>query len=360
MSNAPTEADLIHLDGNDAKAPRPGDASSRTEITESEYLRRAMQLEIRAARFLGLSDPDPLQVASFTINKQASWTKRTWRLYKASLLFRYGNMGTPVAQEACALLRSTPQTPCLTKSSRTSSVRPKKFTDVDLEAVLEQLEESKSPCASILQMWLLHGVVFGLRPHEWGTATVVFLRSADLVRDGASAAGIWEVPRPFLRVRNSKATNGRSHGEYRHLELVDFPPERVVDLQMFLEIMAGAYEDGQFSRLMRQCTDVLYRINKSLHPRDKSRWIHLYTLRHRVSSNAKAALSQVEVATLMGHKSKRTATEHYGRRRSARGGLEIKPIAAEVRRVQAHAMARPTFTPDVQPSAPTHRVKDQS
>jgi hypothetical protein len=354
MIRAPSDADLIHEDGNPHAAPRPGDAATRTYATELDYLRRAMQLEVRASRVLGVSDPDPLQVVSFAVSHQTSWTKRTWRLYKAALLFRYGHMGTPVAQEACALLRVTPQTPCLKRSSKTSSIRPKRFADEDLEAVVERLEDSRSPCASILQQWLLNGAVFGLRPHEWATAKVVFLRSADLATEGAAASGIWETPRPFLRVRNSKATNGRAHGQFRHLQLVDFSPERVVHLQMFVEIMTNAHDDGMFNRLMRQCTDVLYRINRTLHPKDKSRWIHLYSMRHRVSSNAKLHMSKVEVAAIMGHKTNKTATEHYGRRRSAKGGLEIKPIMAEVRRVKALGTAHPEMRPVDRPTPSTN------
>ena len=333
MISTTTDADLIHQDGSPIRAPRPGDSATRTQETESEYLRRAMLLEMRASRVMGTLDPDPVLVASFTINQQASWTKRTWRLYKAALLFRYGSMGTPSAQEACSLLRTTPQTPCLRRSSKTSSTRRKRFDDADLEAVVEKLESSKSPCASILHQWLVHGAVFGLRPHEWATAKVVYLRSADLRVAGPSAAGIWEKPRPFLRISNSKTTNGRSHGQFRHLELVEFSPERVVHLEMFLEIMNGAFEDGVFTRLLRQCTDVLYRINRALHPKDKGRWIHLYSMRHRVSSNAKLTMNQAEVAAIMGHKTHKTATEHYGRRRSAKGSLEIKPVAVEVNRV---------------------------
>ncbi|MCZ8256118.1 MAG: hypothetical protein O9327_10680 [Polaromonas sp.] len=291
-------------------------------------------------------------MASYTISHQAAWTKRTWRLYKAALLFRYRSMGTPQALEACGLLRETTQSECLNRSTRTSSVRPKCFDDKDLERVIECLDTSKSSCSKILQQWLLHGVTFGLRPHEWAQTEIVYLRSADLTPDGPAAAGIWERPRPFLRVKNSKGTNGRSHGAYRHLELMDFSSERVVNLEMFLETMRDAAEDGQFERLMRQCTDVLYRINRGLHPKDKTRWIHLYSMRHRVSSNAKAQMSQREVGALMGHKTDRTATEHYGKRRSAKGGLEIKPIALEVSRVQAkkgHPQSTPSRTPDASP-----------
>ncbi|WP_404666884.1 hypothetical protein [Roseateles asaccharophilus] len=306
--------------------------------TERRYLRRAMLFEAQAARELSIENPTPQTIAAHALEKRADWTKSSWRQMKASLIFRFKAMGTQQAADAVLMLSQGHQSECAKTSTRTSGRRAKSVTEDAFQAVIKCVMKSRSEFASILSTWMLLGSRIGLRPHEWGQAEVIHSTAAE-VGDTAEKR---EGPLPYLRVTNSKTTNGRSHGKYRHMNLAGVDAELVAVVGDFAALMTSVTQAGDYDRIYEGCRKLLFRINSNLNRKNKKRWVQLYSPRHQFSSNAKQVLSREELAAVMGHATNKTAGEHYGRRISATGTLGPRPIASEIARVRVvrHAQAR--------------------
>lgn len=313
-----------------ASAPAPGEASTRTPETEANYLRRALAFETYTAKHLSIDNPSPAVVAAHALERREEWAKSTWRQFKAALMFRFQAMGTPEALEAVALLRDGHQGPCAKKTRRTSGRRAKTVTLADLHAVIKRVQSSASQYAPLLATWLLLGAEVGLRPHEWGQSILVYA-TPESVGDEEHES---DSPLPYLRIHNSKVTNGRSHGDLRHLNLSRLSMDLVKAVGQFAKMMSDITSRGDYQRYYGACVKLLYRINRELHNKDDKRWVQLYSSRHRFSAEAKQQLDAEGVAALLGHGTTKTATRHYGRRITATGSLGPKPVAAEIARVR--------------------------
>lgn len=311
-------------------APAPGEASTRTPETEANYLRRALAFETFTAKQLSIENPSPAVVAAHALERREEWAKSTWRQFKAALMFRFQAMGTPEAMEAIALLRDGHQGPCAKKTRRTSGRRAKTVTQADLDAVIRRVQSSGSQYSLLLATWLLLGSKVGLRPHEWGQSTLVYATPESVGDDEHQSAA----PLPYLRIHNSKVTNGRSHGELRHLNLSMLSSGLVQAVGEFARIMSEYTSRGDYKRYYGACVKLLYRINRELHSKDDKRWVQLYSSRHQFSAEAKHLLDAEGVAALLGHGTTKTAAKHYGRRITATGSLGPKPVAAEIARVR--------------------------
>jgi hypothetical protein len=289
-----------------------------------------LSFEAHTAKQLSIADPSPTVVAAHALERRQEWAKSTWRQFKAALTFRFLAMGTPEALEAVELLRDGNQSPCAKKTRRTSGRRAKNVSPDALQAVVRRVQSSESKYGPVLSTWLLLGAEIGLRPHEWGQSSLVRLPPED-VGDEDSPPGS---PLPYLRIRNAKGTNGRSHGDHRHLNLSALRPDLVELVGRFAKMMSDVAERGDYARYYGACVKLLYRVNRELHRHDQKRWVQLYSPRHRFSAEAKQQLDAEGVAALMGHGTTKTAAKHYGRRVTATGTLGPRPIAAEVARVR--------------------------
>lgn len=322
------------------RAPAPGEASSRTESTERDYTKRALWFESHTARNLGVETVTPTEVAAYALERREEWAKSTWRQTKAALLFHYAGLGSSEALQAVEALRDGHQSICATKTGRTSAKRSKTVSAKSLEAVIAGVRGATSKYASLLETWLLLGAEIGLRPHEWGQASLILASPTELGDvEAVSAAEANELvdpeaQLPYLRIRNAKTTNGRSHGDFRHMNLSRLRPGLVEMVGEFATLMTEVVESGHYPLYYSGCRKLLYRVNKQLHGNSRRKWVQLYSPRHRFSSEAKHSLDAGGVAALMGHGTTKTASEHYGRRVSGSGSLGPRPVAAEVIRVR--------------------------
>lgn len=305
-------------------------AVTRQASTEDAYLQRALGFARRTSLELSIRDPAPPVVAAHALELREEWAKATWRQMKSALLFRYRAMGSPEAFEACDMLLSADQGICPKTSSRTSGRRAKHYGAEQFQVVLAEIQSSNSQYSALLATWLLLGHEVGLRPHEWGQAEVIF-EISELNGDGRPESG---EAIPYLRIQNAKCTNGRAHGDFRHLDLTALDPGLVQAIGDFARLMSEATARGEYSQLYSSCAKLLYRVNRRVHSGNEQRWIQLYSPRHRFSSEAKKALDEAGVAALMGHRTTATAGRHYGRRIAATGTLGPRPIAMEVARVR--------------------------
>ena len=341
----------------------------RSKSTEQAYLRRALWMEESVARELGMPNPSPLDVVSFAIASRESWSKSNWRQVKASLIFRYTQMGTEQSLKAAKMIGSHSQSACMNRSNKTSAQRLKNVPLEDLEVLLSTIRATRSRYAMVLEQWLKLGAIFGLRPHEWCQAQVVWMAPSQAAQLDCDDAASWEslqgageawrqgtetgrltpthpsldplshssadedAPCWHLRVLNSKNSNGRSHGLFRHLNLSDCAIDLVRQAAEFSQMMTNAKANDLYETYYEACKRLLHRLNVNLGKQGRKH-IQLYSARHIFTSNAKATYSIREVGALMGHATDRTATSHYGKRRhGVTGGDWVKPNQAEVSRV---------------------------
>ena len=323
------------------RAPAPGEAATRTATTERNYLSRAIWFEVHTSRNLSIPNPSPLVVAAYALERREEWAKSTWRQNKAALTFRYTAMGTTASLQAVEILRDGDQSICASKTGRTSAKRSKAVSPLALEKVIALARGSTSRYASLLETWLLLGGEVGLRPHEWGQAELIFASPHDLgdidamlpsTNQGESECD--ETLVPYLRILNSKSTNVRGHGTYRHLNLSLLHADSVNAVGRFAALMTDVVNSGSYELYYASCCKLLWRINKVIHGKSMKKWVQLYSPRHKFSSDAKKMLGSEGVAALMGHATTKTASEHYGRRTSANGSLGPRPVASEVIRVR--------------------------
>ncbi|WP_197484156.1 site-specific integrase [Halioglobus sp. HI00S01] len=259
----------------------------------------------------------------------------TLNQYKASLVFYLGENDLGGAADAVAQI--DPQD-CQKKTYRSGN---KRTSALKLKCVPEEFEREltdKYLAGSYKGHWGVRCLVFfkatiltGLRPSEWKTAKLVTWSEA-FGADG-----------PVLVVRNGKNSNGRSHGEKRHLLLSSLDEQELqyVKLQLlFLSktddglVDARGHELG-FDQYYKQIQKRLYEFNKK-YRRSKTKTVTIYSCRHQFIANLKrAGYSRPEIAALCGHANDRTASETYGRRRfgNTKKGLP-KPSQLEVEKIK--------------------------
>ena len=195
------------------------------------------------------------------------------------------------------------------KELRGSQQRAEHLPTADWVVLLTSLRASDSQWGTVAANWLVCTRVTGLRPCEWQHA----------VLDGSA-----------LKVTNAKATQQRSHGEQRTIDLHMTKKELVELLGSFLKIVKEQPGD-QFEAFYNRVRDLIADVSRRSLSKRK-RHPTLYTARHMFASTAKANLSKEGVAALMGHASIDTAGRHYAAARHARGGfpLEVMPAPQDI------------------------------
>ncbi len=321
--------------------------ATRISATEDRYRRVADQQMRKFTRETNLSPLDNAEeLVDWLISRKPEFMPKTWRQYKAALVFTLEEKGLAQASSRLMLILSEG---CKSKEGfdhrLTSSQKKKNVTQHEEQVITNHLMNRKGsmwsrPCLAFFKA----GLVVGLRPSEWQSATLFVEGSGDTFP-----------AYPVLRVKNGKATNGRAHGQYRHLVLDELSEEDVLWVRMAL---AYAREDspqglmmpkgraGNFDEYYEGLRKEFSRTIDRLF-RGSSARISLYSCRHQFAANVKSAkYSLTEIAALMGHGTDYTASAHYGRKRFGRGRSGLpKPLQAEVLRIRAVYEARPSPAP---------------
>lgn len=358
------------------KNPFFDEQPTKTEETKAFYLKRATSFRLRCAKHLRIK-PDNIttqQIADYLVKVAPKLSQSTVRLYKSMLLYYFDIVSDEQSESAISTIQAISVTESPKKTRKTSGLRGKSLSEKTFAAVIYALNlpEHKSKWNLLTSLWLQAGALTGLRPHEWQHAEIVDL-------DGNMT----------LKVRNGKTTNNRSHGEYRHINLEECSSNEKRILEQFLAMIEPyTYSSDEFQYVQGRCMENLRKLNLRLekgnfftaengfaekrgsgvyHPNNKGMRVQLYTGRHRFSSVMKRVAGLAEMAALMGHKTDKTATIHYGRTdvSVARTRRRPKPIAEEVARVERkHALnfiERPQQTQTAtltseQPSAPNNSL----
>lgn len=317
---------------------------TRTATTESAYQVRARDLVLRCRKALNVPPHEPLDYRQFVgwlIVQKPTWSRPTWRQYKASVVFMLDQEArlrhNPVAQEAVEELRPVDVEHCLQRTRRTSGSKLKRFPLSDYRRLVDELHENPSPWSADLRLWLAAALLTGLRPKEWGQARYT-------ARSGEDA----------LVVENAKATNDRAHGPERTILLGGLTDEERVLIREHVERATEWAAAGQFPRFYQACAATLGRLARKLW-KNRPQRVTLYSTRHQFSADAKASgLTREEIAALMGHAVDITATRHYGKKTAGSDLVRVRPDPAEVARVRTVLQARfqprhPEPTPSVRP-----------
>ncbi len=280
---------------------------TRTEETIVKYMSRADGLLSRMAKEMRLSEdayPPPGVALAYMRDHAKEWKWSTFRQYQASLACRYEleyeKSHDPLFAKTAVAIRDLSHQSCQPEKipGRTSSRKRKGIPKRDYDVLVANLSHSKrnGAYAKRASLWLMSALATGLRPCEW--------QRAELNEDET-----------MLIVQNAKATNGRATEKYR---LVPVHAEDRAVVRAHLESIRQLLRQGfTFNQIHHRCGEALNRACKVLWGKDTSKHYVLYSARHQFAANVKAIASEQEVATLLGHRSTRTARRHYAPRRAA-------------------------------------------
>jgi len=321
-----------------------GGIMSRTAATEASYIRNA---ESKWSEFSSIREENGLKHLSEDIHydfiiwlmqQRPRWTYGTWRQFKASIVFWLRKEGLLDYAEALvsADLSSIPCKPKKTATS-TSSKKAKNINENDYLKLMDSFIsiQGSSIWAERTMVFFAATLITGLRPCEWRFSEVLFHNENNK-----------QVV--LLKVKNAKDTNGRSHGEYRHLILNNYSDQAIQTILQNIGFVKGYIHeaiknsseldadeqsiwDKYYSSLRKRMYETVIRLwpKRKTHPT-------LYTARHQFIGNLKAAgYSKIEVAALAGHGSDVTAGRHYCKKRSGQSIENLPvPVQAEVERVR--------------------------
>ena len=255
-------------------------------------------------------------------------------------------IGPEIVDEAIKVLDAVKIKLFRRKGKATSSKKQKSFSKGDVEKIEAELKP-KNKWDQLLKAWITAGIITGLRPAEWPSATRVLSTLNHPVDEWGTlqenSQGSW------LVIKNAKNTNERGNGKYRalNLEHLNEDENRAVN-EMLRLISDGSHT---YKKRYEGCRKRLIRINQKVFKRRKKR-PSLYSCRHQFRANASSADQTLDqIAALMGHASDETATTHYGYAKLGAGRQPILPHPVNqqtVRNVYQHYQNR---------SGPSPRVK---
>lgn len=201
---------------------------------------------------------------------------------------------------------------------KTSSQKSKRLDIEDIKLLKDATKDSKSQWVLPGLLWLSANIAVGLRPCEWRYSQLITIDS-----------------KPHLKVCNGKHTNGRAHGETRHIDLSGLMQIEMIWLELQLRT-AQQYSDtdAEWDHYYNAVRRTIHAISRQ-HLGNRRKFPTLYSSRHQFAANAKQeGLAKEEIGALMGHASANTATQHYGRKIYGKGGCRSRPVEDEVDKVK--------------------------
>lgn len=304
---------------------------SISEQTISNYLARARSLmasfskKAKNRNFTATELVDALLAE----HKNNSYTKSTWRQYKAAVIYWL----TTTSDENyfdIEKLQNTTSNNLPKRSHKTSSRRQKSVPESAYDTISKTLFErqSRRPQSAALLAILKATLLTGLRPKEWGYSEVKTCEKSG---------------RPLLRIKNSKHTNGRANGEFREMYIDKLDPEEILTIKTAINTFKNCHTEAQkksmssiiakeFAYAKKQILNesgVPHNIKKTI------RLIRIYSFRHQFVADAKMSLAgdpsgPVILAALLGHNSVDTAPGHYGKRRCGQGKIKVMPTPESI------------------------------
>jgi hypothetical protein len=336
----------------------------RTQKTTEFYLYRAELLWERAAKENGVppSMLSPLDFIKwidslfFELAKRSRRVYlasiRTWLLYMQSQNIAHGGDSKALEEaiikskeiksksyekefasksEKKAYLKSKKKEP-----GKTSSRKEKSVDLVELFNMEEELEEVYTKSKQQPLTWteyvftfIYANILVGLRPCEWRRA---YLEIIEVEVDGKLSNHL------CLVIYNAKNTNGRSHGEKRHIVLTGMHPhEQNMIKKQLNSIKEYRHDDNSWAYYYNAISAEFRRLTRKylFRPGKNPTYPTLYSTRHQFVANAKfAGFEDDEIGAMLGHATDLTSSLHYANRHQGTGGFCVKPIALEVAKIK--------------------------
>lgn len=316
---------------------------SRSNETKKAYRERTVALINKARKELQIPSYKSISVKQFVgwlCAYKDTLSYSSWKQYKSSvldyledqILLNHKDINDFI--ESYELLKNQQQT-AKAKSyvlknlpikerkqfKETSMKKMKDFPIKDFTAITMALEQGSFKQAKFseeLLSWLFAGILTGLRPIEWQSATIEKINGQDA-----------------LIVKNAKNSNGRAHGEFRtiHLKMLSKEEKR----HIFLQVQNAHYWAGlgKYKYFTNSCAALLKKVGEKVLKGNGRLYPCLYSLRHQFSADLKASgFSREEIAALMGHAVDDTATIHYAKKRSGANFSRVIPEQAEVLKIR--------------------------
>jgi hypothetical protein len=350
-SDARRRARQQKQDGTDAAGDGDADGAQRmsgmlqSAKTYAAYLDRGKQLLKRYKRENGVQfadeDVDPREFVSWLIGMRPFLSTSPWRTYRLSASAIIQSIPHDRIDEAIATLNGAnlnddAARPVYKKmverdGGNTSSVRAKRMELAHFRKLRANLRRiTRSNKVDWLDDWLVAGIHTGLRPSEWPLAHL------EIRRDGKRRLA-------WLHVVNAKATQGRANGTHRTLDISSYTDATLEAIERMVKRSEQWALEGNTVRRQSEVSQLFYQICNALFPRMQVKY-SLYSLRHQFIANMKEVYQDpAKVATLIGHISIETQSEHYGKRRSSWGLHDIreipKPLDEQVAQVQKYLAA---------------------
>ncbi|MDW5418738.1 hypothetical protein R6242_19400 [Iodobacter sp. CM08] len=349
------------------------DETTRHQGTHSNYLKRYLGWQKTLAKMhnTAIENVPVIVVVEYVIKLSLSRRTSTWRQYRAAIIaFIEENNRNEL--RAIELLEEESTRRRFAKEGtqkdklmmlRTSSKKSKGLTKNSL-TILEYRIKQLSENHKVHNKWVIDiikaTIISGIRPIEWIDAD---LCDNELEKNQT------------LVIKNAKASNGRANGEYRTIILNGASKEDIETIELAIGAVTAIKEsiskDGAVyshdeirnitsTRLRKKVGSWISRyvikwLNKECNWKalapdlnitssrmakkritDELDNSTLYTFRHQMFANAKAAfsdgkISREEIAAIGGHSSTRTHQLHYGTGiKGDSSGLKIKPTVDSV------------------------------
>jgi hypothetical protein len=222
------------------------------------------------------------------------------------------------------------------KPGNTSSNKEKSVDIFEIFDIEDELLNLSRKTSKLLHKWtddvftfMYANILVGLRPCEWQRA---YLKEVEVEVDNVVTK------RLCLIIYNAKTTNGRGHGEMRHIVLTEMAECSKNLIRKQLDTVKNhkrngisweQYYNGISAELRRMTRRYLKR------PGKYPTYPTLYSTRHQFVANSKlAGLNDDEIAALLGHATDLTASLHYAKKHKGTGGFCVKPIASEVAKIK--------------------------
>lgn len=321
-----------------------GNIVTKNNDTKAAYLKRAKLLLSRYEN----NQKAPVSDQGFIdwlIHLKPTISTATWRQYKAAVVwyleaqdqFEVASILKETNNEGCKNIKKFP-----IKKRKTSAKKKKSVTRNEEESISKYLQDTAES-----KFWARPTLAFfkailatGLRPDEWQSS--ILIKS----QDNNSL---------ILKVQNSKATNGRAHGKYRHLHLINLTNTDLLYVRIAIQYANPRSTNGwltpsgkaeSWQEYYKYLQSHFYRATGKLFPTE-SRRVTIYSCRHQFIANLKKAkYTKEEIAALVGHGTDETATEHYGRTKFGRSRKGLpKPDIGDVNNVRLTSHNRPTKAP---------------
>ena len=266
-----------------------------------------------------------------------------------------------------------------------SSKKAKKYPERLKKAVIRAITDLPKTKSHIYIAYMLElNSILGLRPKEWLSAVIITKEPERNEQENLERAnriyGLNLQPNTYwLKVKNGKASQNRSCGEYRYIGLKNLPSTTLNQLQKFLLFfktyfpinpddpqtdqekiyqkfdnflsrtvspsLIKIYQQPQIKKLLKPDPDTIkaqaktQKVLNSLSEKDTPETLSkkakipnsliqtnhtIYSTRHQAIANAKRhGMNPIEIASIFGHISIITASRHYGK---ARNGNIKKPV----------------------------------